>query len=140
MKYVTGIFGLNIEDSLEDACGDWHTSGLNWDNLVLYESESSLLGNYGIETNKRIPCHDGLYNVANTIRCVLDLMVGKHTRYLKGFRNDFFCSDVYNEEIFNKVYELRGLDNWNEINALMKREYMFEWDKYIEEKEKKNHV
>lgn len=132
MKYITGIYGLNIEDSTE-ACGDWHTSALNWKNVRFEESNHSIFGDYGIETGKEIPESDLKYNVANTIRCILDIMVKGDTGYLKGFRNDFLCTDIYNKELFDKVLMLRGQDNWEDINSLMQREFMFEWDRYLEE-------
>lgn len=136
MKYLTGVFALNIEDNLE-TCGDWHTSALDWNKIKLVESDDSIFKDYGIESNKSIPEHDELYNVANTLRAVLDLMVNKQTRYLKGFRNDFFCTDKYNDEFFSKVIQLRNLDNWEEINHLMKYEFFFKWDDYIKEYDSK---
>jgi hypothetical protein len=132
MKYLTGIFALNIEDSLE-TCGDWHTSAMDWNKITLEESDNTIFKDYGIEINKSIPEHDEKYNVANTLRAVLDLMINNKLKYLKGFRNDFFCTDKYNNEFFSKVIQLRNLDNWEEINHLMKYEFFFEWTKYIKE-------
>ena len=131
MKYLTGVHALNIEDSTE-CCGDWHTSALNWRNIRVVDSDKTMFKDWGIEINKSIPEHTETYNVANTLRAVLDLMVEGQTRYLKGFRNDFICTDVYNREFFEKVSLLRSLDNWEDIDALMKHEFMWEWDKYIE--------
>jgi hypothetical protein len=133
MKYITGVFALNINDNLE-TCGDWHTSALDWSNITLVDSETTKFRDYGIEKNKEIPEHTEKYNVANTLRAVLDLMIDKKTRFLKGFRNDFFCTDLYNKEFFSKVIQLKDLDNWNDINNLMKHEFMYEWDNYINNK------
>lgn len=36
-----------------------------------------------------------------------------------------------NKEFFEKVIELRQLDNWNSIDELMRREFMSEWDNFI---------
>lgn len=130
MLYITGIYALNIEDSLE-TCGDWHTSSLDWSNIQLFDSEETIYKDWGIETGKHIPEHNEFYNVANTLRAVLDLMIIGETRYLKGFRNDFFCTDVYNIEFFEKVLKLRSLSNWEDIDNLMKHEFMFEWDNFI---------
>ena len=132
MKYITGIFALNIEDSLE-TCGDWHTSALDWNKIKLKESDDTIFGDYGIESNKTIPEHQDLYNVANTLRAVLDLMTEGMLGYLKGFRDDFFCTDIYNKEFFEKVIMLRHLKFWKDINILMKREFMFEWDNFLKE-------
>ena len=129
MQYITGIHALNIEDSLE-TCGDWHTSALRWETIHLIDSDTIIFGDYGIETDKEIPEHTGIFNVANTIRAVLDLLIQGQTGYLKGFYNDFFCTDKYNEEFFSKVIQLRDLPNWEDIDTLMGREFMYEWLEY----------
>ena len=59
------------------------------------------------------------------------LIMGR-TRYLKGFYDDFIGTEEYDTEIFDKVIQLRGLDNWKDIDELMKHEFMFKWDKYKE--------
>lgn len=130
MLYISGIHALNIEDSLE-TCGDWHTSALQWERIDLLDSDKTIFKDWGIETDKSIPEHEELYNVANTLRAILDLMVKGSTGYLKGFRDDFICTDIYNEEFFSKVWMLRKLPHWEDINALMKREFMFEWDNFV---------
>lgn len=130
MWYISGIHALNIEDSLE-TCGDWHTSALQWERIDLLDSDKTIFKDWGIETDKSIPEHEELYNVANTLRAILDLMVKGSTGYLKGFRDDFICTDIYNQEFFEKVVVLRDLPHWNDINNLMKREFMFEWDNFV---------
>lgn len=132
MLYITGVHALNIEDSLE-TCGDWHTSALNWSNIRLVDSSKSLFKDWGIEFDKTIPEHEEKYNVANTLRAVLDLIVQGNLGYLKGFRDDFFCTDLYNKEFFEKVILLKDFENWEDINNLMKREFMFEWDNFVKE-------
>lgn len=131
MMYVSGIHALNIEDSLE-TCGDWHTSALSWSNLDLRDSTKSVFGSWGIESNKKVPEHEELYNVANTLRAVLDLMSDGQVGYLRNFRDDFFCTDKYNEEFFRHVILLKDNKHWSEINDLMKREFMYEWDSFRE--------
>lgn len=42
MKYVTGLYGLNIENS-KNTCGDWHCSALKWDNVWIVDSKESPL-------------------------------------------------------------------------------------------------
>ena len=130
MLYISGIHALNIEDSLE-TCGDWHTSALQWERIDLLDSDKTIFKDWGIETDKSIPEHEELYNVANTLRAILDLMVKGSTGYLKGFRDDFICTDRYNQEFFEKVWMLRDLPHWEDINNLMKREFMFEWDNFV---------
>lgn len=120
MLYLSGIHALNIEDSL-DTCGDWHTSALLWEQLNLAESETTIFKDWGIEHNKKVPEHDELYNVANTLRAILDLMVDNHLCYLKGFRDDFICTDKYNKEFFEQVIKLKDNPNWEGINKLMKK-------------------
>lgn len=46
MQYISGIHALNIEDST-NACGDWHTSALNWASIQLKDSEKSIFGDWG---------------------------------------------------------------------------------------------
>lgn len=132
MKYITGIHALNIDDSTE-CCGDWHTSAIQWENPRIAESNDSIFKDYGIEHNKHIPDHTEIYNVANTIRAVLDLLTEEdNLGYLKGFRDDFFCTDIYNKEFFDKVWMLRDLPHWNGIDSLMGKEFMFEWLNYLD--------
>ena len=110
---------------------------MNWNNLGKYtkESDNSIFKDYGIEKSKEIPEHTEKYNVANTLRSILDLLEDGHTRYLIGFRNDFIMVDDYNDEFFNKVLLLRNNIHWKDIDCLMKKEFMFLWDNF---KEKQN--
>lgn len=128
MLYLTGIQALNIEDNTE-CNGDWHTSSQDWGNLLLADSSKSIFGDWGIESDKNLPTHKDKFNVANTLRAILDLMQDKNQLgWLKGFRNDFIGTDTYNEELFEKVVMLKDLPHWSDIDKLMKREFMWEWD------------
>ena len=132
MLYLSGIYALNVENTL-NTCGDWHTSALDWSNIKLEESTNSIFGSWGIEMNKSIPEHTELYNVADDLRAILDLMQHRNNLgYLKGFRDDFICTDEYNDIFFQKVILLRNLEHWADINELMQREFMFEWDNFLE--------
>lgn len=132
MLYLSGIYALNVENTL-NTCGDWHTSALDWSNIKLEESTNSIFGNWGIEMNKSIPEHKELYNVADDLRAILDLMQKEENLgYLKGFRDDFICTDEYNDIFFQKVFLLRNLKHWADINSLMEREFMFEWQNFLE--------
>lgn len=134
MKYITGIKALNIDNRL-NTCGDWHTSALDWQNIELAESDGSLLGDWGVETEKIIPEHDNTYNVANDLRAILDLMASGHIRFLRGFKRDFIDTDEYDDVFFEKAYMLRELDNWGEINYLMRNEFRQKWVDFIDTKE-----
>ena len=134
MLYLSGIYALNIENTL-NTCGDWHTSALDWSNIELEESTNSMFGDWGIEMNKSIPEHTELYNVADDLRAILDLMQKEENLgYLKGFRADFICTDEYNDIFFQKVFLLRNLKHWADINSLMEREFMFEWQNFLKER------
>ena len=134
MLYLSGIHALNIENSL-NTCGDWHTSALDWSNIKLEDSSNSVFEDWGIELNKSIPEHTELYNVANDLRAILDLMQDKNNLgYLKGFRDDFICTDEYNDIFFQKVILLRNLKHWHNIDELMQREFMFEWQNFLKKR------
>lgn len=132
MKYLSGIFALNINCDL-DTCGDWHQSALKWDSFTLLESENSIWGDYGIEKNKTIPGHSTKYNVANHIRALLDLIQQNNFGLAGGMREDFICNDKYNKEIFEKVYMLRNSNKWNDISRFMGKEYCLKWIDFLEE-------
>ena len=131
MQYITGKYALNIDCELETP-GDWHSSALNWNNIVLMSTQNHILKDYGIESDKSIPEHTKKYNVANHIRAILDLMIQNDCRYLKGFRNDFICTDKYELEFFNQVMKLKILENWKDIDELMNKEYLMKWIRFKE--------
>lgn len=134
MLYVSGIHALNIENSLE-TCGDWHCSALDWKSIELLDSEKSVFKEWGIETGKSLPDNDGIYNVANDLRAVADMMEKEgNLGYLKGFRNDFIVIDKYNDELFRHIWMLRGLKHWDAIDGLMEYEYLFKWDAFKKER------
>ncbi|MBS3886656.1 MAG: hypothetical protein KGZ41_00990 [Dethiobacter sp.] len=131
MLYLSGIHALNVSCELL-TCGDWHSSGINWHSFVLLESETSLFGDYGIEQGKTIPNNPGTFNVANHIRALLDLLVQGNYSIAQGMNEDFICSDLYTEEIFQKVSLTKNLSNWPEIDRFMGREYHTEWLRFKE--------
>ncbi|GHV36520.1 hypothetical protein FACS1894187_11250 [Synergistales bacterium] len=126
MLYLSGIYALNLNCAL-DTCGDWHQSSLRWDNLFLQESKSAFFADYGIEQNKNIPCHNELFNVANHIRALLDLIIQGNFGLAQGMNNDFICNDNYTMEIFNKILLMQKLPHWGDIDIFMGREYHGEW-------------
>lgn len=131
MLYLSGIHALNLPCSLL-TCGDWHTSGINWNNIVLLNSNKSIFGEYGIEQGKVIPESKKTFNVANHIRALLDLLAQGRYSVAQGMNKDFICNDLYTEEIFQKVSLMKTLKNWPEIDRFMGREYYSKWLKYKE--------
>lgn len=126
MIYITGIHALNLPCSLE-TCGDWHQSGIQWDKPNFRESTTSFFQDYGIEPNHRIPEHEGVYNVANTIRAILDLLFEKNFPTAQGMNKDFICNPKYDKEVFIYVSKMKCLDYWKEIDDFMEREYKIKW-------------
>ena len=130
MMYLSGIHALNISCRLL-TCGDWHTSALKWDRSIiekhLYDSSKSLFGDYGIESNRVIPENKGLFNVANHIRALLDLLADGNFSVAQGMRNDFICNEDYTGEVFSKAIMLVNASNWNEIDGFLEREYRNSW-------------
>lgn len=133
MKYLSGVHALNVECELETS-GDWHQSCIRWDviNDRLKESDDSVFGDYGIEQDKVLKFLDDkpVYNVANHIRACLDLIADGNFALAQGMRDDFICTDIYDDEIFDKVTLLRSSELWNKIDKFMGKEYMMRWLNY----------
>jgi len=129
MIYLTGIHALNINCELE-TCGDWHQSSLRWENLTIRNADDSVFGDWGIERDKKIPNHTELFNVANHIRALLDLISEGMFSVAQGMRDDFICNDIYTELIYEKVSMLSGTSNWQQIDLFMEREYKLQWISY----------
>lgn len=132
MEYVTGKHALNLECSLETT-GDWHTSALKWEKIDIRESDDSVYKDYGIEEPTDIPNRDEKMYHANHIRAILDILERGNEyeiRWLIGFRDDFLCTDKYNNELFKKVIMLRENENWSYIDSLMNKEFMNLWVDY----------
>lgn len=127
MKYISGIYALNLRCSLE-TCGDWHTSSFSWEKLHFWESEGSFFGEYGIEPVIFVPEHEGepLYQ-ANHIRALLDMLYDRQFERAQGMKEDYICNDKYTKEIFEKVWTMNILPYFSEIDAFMEREYRMKW-------------
>ena len=134
MQYVTGLYALNLPCTL-NTWGDWHTSALRWDRVRIADTEKMFFGEYGIERNKQIPEHTERYNVTNHIRALLDLMQMGLFSVAQGMRDDFIGTREYDDEIFEKVYSMRDLENWTAIDRFMGQEYMMRWIRYKKLKE-----
>lgn len=126
MKYITGIYALNLICSLETD-GDWHQSSLDWQNIEFAESKYSFFGDYGIEKNSSVPYHQGTYFVANHIRAILDLLYNNDFSTAQGMRKDFINTEKYDEEIFQMINRMNTLSNWQQINQFMEKEYKLKW-------------
>lgn len=131
MLYITGIFALNLNCSLH-TFGDWHQSALNWNDMDIRESEDSPFGDYGIEQCGSVPEHVGCYYAANHIRALLDMLYAEQFSLAQGMRNDFIGVDEYNEEIFQKVFSMKSLPQWDNIDKFMEREYKLLWIRFKE--------
>jgi hypothetical protein len=133
MLYLSGIHALNLPCALE-TCGDWHQSAIRWDNLPLRDTENTIFGDYGIDRDKTVPGHTEVFNVANHIRALLDLLEEGKFSVAQGMNKDFICNDDYNDEIFSKVSLMKGMKNWPQIDRFMGKEYARQWLAYKEEK------
>ena len=137
MKYISGIFALNIPSSL-GTTGDWHSSSLQWNILTLHESEDSVLKEKGIERDVYVKELDGMYNVANHIRAIADLLDDRDYVTAEGMRNDYLDDDRrFERTLFEYVYALRKTKSerdWWRISLRVEQEYMLKWLKFLEEK------
>ena len=135
MKYITGIFALNLTCNL-DTPGDWHQSSLSWDKPDIRESSGSFFGDYGIEENYSVPMRKGkTCKTANHIRAILDLLADKNFPVLQGMRNNYIDNNKYDNEIFEKIYLMRSLPYWQEIKEFIGKEYMMKWINFLKKKE-----
>ncbi len=134
MIYITGQHSLNLECNLETT-GDWHTSALAWENITFADSEKMFFKDYGIEYPKKIPNDDKDYYVANHIRAILDCLEIGNFAIIQGMRDELICNDDYTMEIFDKVYRMKNLKNWKDIDKFMVSEYYMEWIRYKKKKQ-----
>lgn len=141
MKYISGTHALNLPCLLETG-GDWHASGLQWSNIKLFDSDNMFFKEYGIESNRTLPGkpNSEKYNVANHIRAILDLLELGQFTIAQGMNNDYICNNKYDDEVFLKVYSMNKLQNWNQIDAFMKREYRSKWLDFKEKNERKKQI
>lgn len=131
MRYITGIHALNLPCELE-TCGDWHTSALRWESITFKDTNEAFFKCWGIELNKSIPETDEVFPVANHIRALLDLLEGGKFTVAQGMREDFICNEKYTPLVFSKVFSMRCLPNWGDIDDFMRKEYRLDWLKYKE--------
>ena len=128
--YITDIHALNLPCAL-GTTGDWHHSAIQWDSPRTLESSESPFGDWGIEADRGIR-HSGQTiehaNVANHVRACLDMIERGRLTCAQGMREDFLDGNrTFDQDVFSRVALLRSRDNWNEIDAFMKREYGMDW-------------
>ena len=135
VKYISGEFALNLQCNLE-TCGDWHTSGMNWNNCIKRMATTEYpFFHYGIEFGKYIPSLKIYANQANHIRACLDLLKDGNFAVAQGMKNDYICNDKYDNIVMEKVMLLRDADNWDQIDQFMTREYKNKWVSFIRKEE-----
>ncbi len=126
MKYITGMFALNIPCSLL-TCGDWHTSTMQWANVHKRESAESVFGDWGIEQIGGFEPLPGTHYFANTLRAIADLISDGNFWCAQGARDGFIDNPSYHDELFEHIWMLKKAPNWEAIDAFMLKEFKREW-------------
>ena len=133
-KYISGIHALNIACPLNTS-GDWHWGALKWKDVTIFDDTEMFFGEWGIEKNVVVSYLDNqVWNVANHIRAILDLLSINQFSGLRGMRHDFICTDEYDDLIFEKVYEMSVLPHWEVISDFIAREYARKWFRFLKSK------
>lgn len=129
MKYLTDIHALNLPCRLKTT-GDWHTSALKWEYLLIRESDDSVFGDWGIDLDPptTIPNHPDLrIPIANHLRAVADILEEGRFTLAPGFKSDWIDVDDYDDELMEHVLLLQNLPTWSRIDGIMKKEYGLRW-------------
>lgn len=130
MLYLTGIHALHVPCSL-DTNGVPKIPEVDWKTVNFVESSEMFFGDYGIEYNVHIPEHKDKVCVANHIRASLDLLAMGKLDEAEGM-SQFIGNAEYNAEIFEKVYSMKSLPHWKEIERFMEAEYRINWIHFID--------
>lgn len=130
MIYLTGIPALHVSCSL-DTCGASEGSEVEWKEANFVESSEMFFKEYGIESDVQIPEHKDKVCVANHIRAYLDLLAMGKLEEAEGMCQ-FIGNVEYNAEIFEKVYSMKSLPHWKEIERFMEAEYRINWIHFID--------
>ncbi len=125
MLYLTGIHALHVPCSL-DTNGVPKIPEVDWKTVNFVESSEMFFGDYGIEYNVHIPEHKDKVCVANHIRACLDLLAMGKLDEAEGM-SQFIGNAEYDKEIFDKVYMMKVLPHWKEIEHFMDTEYRINW-------------
>ena len=71
-----------------------------------------LFKDWEIEPDHKIPDHPNkTYYVANHIRALLDLLELGNFTVAQGMKDDFICTDEYDEILFKKLSQMTVLPN-----------------------------
>lgn len=124
MKYVTGVYALNLP-SPDGTPGDWHFSSLDWEHPLIWESEKSPFGEWGLHMAE-VP-RLGNMAVANHVRACLDLIDAGNFGTAQGMRDCYINNDDYTPIIFTMVARLHNDPRWKEIDDFMGHEYYCRW-------------
>lgn len=126
--YLTGIHALHVPCSLVTN-GVSQISEVDWKTANFVKSSEMFFGDYGIEYNVQIPEHKDKVCVANHIRAYLDLLEMGKLDEAEGMSR-FIGNAEYNKEIFDKVYLMKVLPHWKEIEHFMDTEYRINWIRF----------
>ena len=126
MKYVTGTYALNIPCRLETD-GDWHAPALDWKNPRVRESSTSVFADWGIEVSPLPNFGSVSLPVANHLRACLDLLEEGYFSSVQGMREDYISNEAYTPIVLSKVLLLNEMPHWQQIDALLGREYGCDW-------------
>lgn len=124
MLYITGMHALNLPCSL-NTTGGWHTACFDWGNLTVGDTTGHLLGDWGIETC--VISDDETVLIANTLRACVDMLISGDFLNAAGMRDDYICTDEYDDELFVHIDMLRDLPQWQQIDRFMRKEYELKW-------------
>lgn len=127
MKYITGVFALNILDTDTGTPGDWHASCLDWDHPQILDTNESIFETWGVYKNERCPTDITNNIVANNLRACADLVEHGCFEPVRGMRRDYIDDESYTEEFLSHIWELRNRPNWNAIDQFMGEEYTMSW-------------
>ena len=130
MKYISGTYSLNLICKTLGTPGDWHHSSLNWEQIPLYDSSSSIYGDFGIDSTVRIG--DTTYRLANHLRACLDLIEDGKYGAAQQMREYYLSDESLTPIVFEKVFQLKNSTRWSEINRFMGKEYGIDWLNFLE--------
>ncbi len=134
MIYITGMHALTTECRLGTS-GSSKIYSVSWDDIDIRESDDSLLGDEGIERDVYIPPIEEVFNKADHIRAIADLLDSGRYALAATMREDYLDGDLsFCRTLFNMVWRLRAVKSdfeWSGISKVMEKEYMLHWLAYL---------
>ncbi len=61
---------------------------------------------------------------------LLDMLAEGDFWQAEGMKEDFISNGSYTSLVFDKVWQLKASDLWDQIDQFMGKEYMMEWIQY----------